>query len=146
MATYQKNIHYLKLSLFETLNKDADLLALLGVNGKIYHRNPPKDAKYPCIIYSILDDRDNVYNETQSGGEVTRSNIRITIFSNESTTEQSDDIEARIKELLHGQRTLDSDQIICYSCLRDSLAEPIDDPETHVWVTPIRYRITWATK
>ena len=54
--------------------------------------------------------------------------------------------EARIKELLHGQRTLDSNEIICYSCLRDTLMEPMKDFDAQVWFTPIRYRITWATK
>lgn len=146
MATYEKNLHYLKKSVFETLNSDSTLQALLGGSGRIFHMDPPQEATYPCIVYQIIDDRDNVYNETLSGGDVTRSNIRITIFSNESTTEQSDDIEARVKTLLHGQRTLDSSEVICYSCFRDTLIEPMKDSDAQVWVTPVRYRVTWAMK
>ena len=146
MVNYQKNIHYLKEALFAKLNNDTTLRALLGGSGKIFHRDPPNEPTYPCLVYSFITDQDNVYNETTAGGEVTRSNIRITIFSNSSKTEESDNIEARIKSLLHGQRTLDTTKIICYSCYRDTLVEPIKDPNLQVWVTPIRYRITWATK
>ena len=146
MATYQKNIRYIKKRLFEILNGDATLIGLLGASGRIFHAEPPQTAQYPCIVYEILDDRDNVYNETLTGGEVTRSNIRITVFSNDTATKQSDDIESRVKELLHGQRTLDSDEIICYSCLRDTLIGPVKDFEAQVWITPVRYRVTWATK
>ncbi len=146
MADLEKNIHYLKQAIFETLNNSATLNTLLGGSGKIFHRNPPKDVSYPCVIYSILDDKDHPYNETQINGKITRSNFRIDIYSNESTSAQSDNIEAQIKTLLHGQRTLDSDEIICYSCIRDTLIEPIEDPDLHIWITPIRYRVTWATK
>ena len=146
MADYAKNIHYLKESIFEKLNNDATLQGLLGGTGRIFHRNPPKEVSYPCVVYSILDDRDSPYNETQVSGRVSRSNFRITIYSNESASKQSDDIESRIKTLLHGQRTLDSTEVICYSCVRDTLIEPIEDPDLHVWITPIRYRVTWSTK
>jgi hypothetical protein len=146
MPTYSKNLHYLKETLFSKLNTDVTLRGLLGGSGKIFHRDTPQEANYPCIVYAVIDDRDNPYDESSLGGQVTRSNFRITIFSNNSKTEESDNIEARIKTLLHGQRTLDSTKIICYSCLRDSLVEPIKDPNLQVWVIPIRYRVTWATK
>lgn len=146
MGTYTKNIHQLKEALYVKLNNDLTLQGLLGASGKIFHRDPPKEPDYPLIVYAVIDDNDNPYNETQITGEITRSNIRITIFSNNSKTEESDNIESRIKVLLNGQRTLDSTQIICYSCLRDSLIEPIKDPNLEVWVTPIRYRVTWATR
>jgi len=146
MPTYAKNIHYLKEALYAKLNNDATLQGLLGGSGKIFHRDVPQEPSYPCLIYAIIDDRDNVYNETTEGGQITQSNFRLTIFSNNSKTEETDNIEARIKTLLHGQRTLDTTKIICYSCLRDSLVEPIKDPNLQVWVTPIRYRVTWATK
>lgn len=145
MANYQKNIHYLKEAIFSKLNSDSTLVSLLSGNN-IYHRQPPKDAKYPCVIYSIIDDRDNVFDEDRSTGEVTRSLFRVNIFSKSSKTEESDNIEARVKELLHGQRTLDTTKIICYSCFRDNLLEPIKDPDTNVWITSVRYRVTWATK
>ena len=146
MSTFEKNIHYLKEALFAKLNSDTTLRTLLGGTERIFHRDPPKEPIYPCIVYAVINDRDNVYNETTAGGEITRSNIRLTIFNNNSKTEISDNIEARIKNLLHGQRTLDTVKIICYSCYRDTLLEPIKDPNLQVWVTPIRYRTTWATK
>ena len=145
MGTYDKNIHYLKEALFAKLN-DAILQGLLGGSGRIFHRDPPKEPNYPLIVYSVIDDKDNPYNESTVIGEITRCNFRITIFSSNSKTEESDNIEARIKTLLHGQRTLDTTKIICYSCVRDSLVEPIKDPNLQVWTTPIRYRVTWATK
>lgn len=146
MPTYDKNIRYLKQSIFAKLNDDITLRNLLGGIGHIFHHNPPKEPVYPCVIYEIIDDRDNPFNTTQIDGQSTRSNFRIIIFSNTSTTEESDNIEARIKTLLNGQRILDTTKIICYSCVRDSLIEPIKDPNSQVWVTPIRYRVTWATK
>jgi hypothetical protein len=146
MADYQKNIHYLKKAIFELLNEDTTLQSLLGGAGKIFHRNPPKEATYPCVIYYILDDRGQPYDETQISGKVTRANFRVDIYSNNSTSEESDNIEARCKELLEGQRTLDTDEVICYSCIRDSLTEPMENPDLQVWVTPTRYRVTWSTK
>ena len=146
MSTYDKNIYYLKEALFAKLNDDITLRNLLGGTGRIFNQSPPKEPEYPCIIYAIIDDRNNPYDETQVSRDVTRSNIRITIFSNSSKTEKSDNIEARINILLNGQRTLDTEKIICYSCLRDNLIQPIKDPNLQVWVTPIRYRTTWATK
>jgi hypothetical protein len=146
MGTYTKNIHQLKEALFAKLNNDVTLQGLLGGNGKIFHRDPPKEPVYPLIVYGIINDTDSPYNETQVTGEITRTNIRITIFSDNSKTEISDNIESRIKVLLNGQRTLDSTEIICYSCLRDSLVEPIKDPNLEVWITPIRYRVTWASR
>jgi len=143
---YQKNIRYLKKKIYEVLNSDATILGLLGTAGRILHANPPQEIQYPCIVYEILDDRDGVYNETSISGDVTRSNVRITIYDNDSSTEVSDNLEARIKELLHGQRTLDSTEIICYSCIRDTLIGPIKDFESQAWITPVRYRVTWAMK
>jgi len=146
MSIYEKNIHYLKEAIFAKLNDDATLRSLLGGSGRIFHRQPPSAAKYPCITYSIISDTDNVFDETISTGEVTGSFFRVTIFSKDSKTEESDNIEARIKVLLHGQTALDSSKIICYSCFRDNLLEPIKDSDTLVWVTLIRYRVRWATK
>ena len=146
LTTYTKNIHYLKEAIFSKLTGDATLVSLLGGNGRIFHRSPPQDAKYPCIAYGIINDRENPFGITQDTGAVTESYFRITIFSKSSKTEETDNIEARIKELLNGQRTLDNSTIICYSCFRDNLLEPIKDPDLLVWITPIRYRVRWATK
>lgn len=146
MPIYDKNLHYLKEAIFAKLNNDATLRSLLGGSGRIYHRQPPSDTKYPCLIYALISDRDNVFDETQAIGEVTETLFRVTIFSKDSKTEESDNIEARVKALLHGQTTLNTTKVICYSCFRDNLLEPIKDPDLLVWITPIRYRVRWATK
>jgi len=146
MSTYEKNIHYLKEAIFAKLNNDGTLQTLLGGSGKIFHRDIPQEPSYPCVIYLILSDTDHPYNEAQESGKVTETNFRIMIFVDNSTSEQSDNIESRIKSLLNGQNTLDTTKVICYSCYRDMLLEPFRDPDLQVWVTPIRYRITWATK
>jgi len=146
MPTYSKNIYFLKKAIFAKLNDDSELQGLLGGAGRIFHRQPPSDAKYPCITYSILSDKDNVFNPTISNGQVTGSFFRITIFSRSSKTEETDNIEARIKALLHGQTTLDTTKIICYSCFRDNLLEPIKDPDTLIWITQVRYNVRWANR
>ena len=146
MATYDKNIRYLKESLFSKLNNDSTLVNLLGGSGRIFHFEPPQPPIYPCITYQIFRDLDGVYNESIVDGQITRSTIRLMIFSDKSTSQESDDIEARIKVLLNGQRTLDTEKVICYSCIRESLIEPYKDPNVPIWITPITYRVTWATK
>lgn len=146
MATYDKNIHYLKEAIFAKLNDDATLRALLKGTNRIFNAYPQKDASYPCVVYAIISDVDNVFNETISTGEVTETYFRVTIFSKESTTTETDNIEARIKALLHGQRNLDTGKIICYSCFRNNLMEPRKDPKVPIWVTMVRYKVVWATK
>ncbi len=146
MSTYDKNLHYLKKAIFSKLNNDSALRTLLSATGKIYHRQPPKNAQYPCVIYSVIMDRDNPFDEDRDSGDVTKALIRISIFSKSEKTEQSDSIEARIKKLLHGQRTLDTTEIICYSCFRENLLEPVRDPDSVVWITQTRYGINWAVK
>jgi len=146
MSTYSKNLRYLKKAIFDKLNNDSTLRGLLGGTGRIYHRQPPKDAQYPCVTYSIIADRDNVFNEDISTGETTATFFRIIIFSKSPKTEESDNMEARIKSLLHGQRTLDTTEIICYSCFRENLLEPMRDPDLIVWTTQTRYRTAWAVK
>ncbi len=146
MSTYAKNIRFLKEAIFAKLNNDSTLETLLTGPSKIFHKQPPSKAKYPCIVYSIINDTDNVFDETLDGGQITGALLRITIFSKTSKTEESDNIETRIKELLNGQRTLDTVKIICYSCFRDNLLESFKDPDLLIWTTPIRYRIQWANK
>jgi len=146
MTIYDKNIYFLKQAIFAKLNDDTTLRALLGGAGRIIHRQPPKDARYPCIVYDIISDTDNPFNEDRETGQATETYFRITIFSKSSKTEESDNIESRVKTLLNGQRTLDTVKIICYSCFRDNLLGTIKDPDLLVWITPIRYRARWANK
>jgi len=119
---------------------------LLGGIGKIYHRQPPRNAKYPCVVYSVIVDQDNPFDDSNTTGDVTKAFIRITIFSKSEKTEESDNIEARVKQLLNGQRTLDTTEVICYSCFRENLLEPRRDPDSTVWITQTRYRTSWAVK
>jgi len=141
-----KNLRLLKKAVFDKLNNDTALRTLLGGTGRIVHRQPNKETKYPCVVYSIVLDRDFPYNEDQGTSTITQSFIRVTIFSKDSKSEESDNIEARVKQLLHGQRTLDTSEIICYSCYRENLIEPVRDPDILVWILPTRYKVSWAVK
>ena len=141
-----KNIRSLKKAVFDKLNNDTTLNNLLGGTGHIVHRQPSKTTKYPCVVYSIINDRDFPYNELNADSSVTQTFIRITIFSKDSKTEELDNIESRVKTLLHGQRTLDTDEIICYSCFRENLMESVRDPDLLAWILPTRYKVSWAVK
>jgi len=141
----EKTISNLKKAIYAKLTGSTTLINLLGGN-YIYHREPPKDVQYPCLIYSIINDIESPYNDDQGSGKITTSYFRISIFSNSSKTSESDDIEKQVKILLNGQRTLDTTNIICYSCYRDMLMEQMKNPDLQIWVTPVRYRITWSNK
>jgi len=145
MAT--KNIRLLKQAVYAKLSEDTTLVNdLLGAN-RIYGRFPPKDIiEYPIVIYEIATDIDRPYMESDESGKVTETSIRISIFSDSSKTEESDNIESRIKVLLNGQRTLDTDDIICYSCYRDTMSAQMFDPDQQVWITHTEYRVVWAPK
>ena len=144
--TAQKNIHFLKESIFKKLHDDATLITLLAGADRIFNRDIPKEVVYPCIVYNILSDTQFTYNEAQCGSRVSQTYFTITIFSNNPETESIDNIEARVFEILNGQRTLDNTKIICYGCYKDNILEPMKDPDLQVWVMPIRYRVTWSTK
>ena len=141
-----KNIRLLKKAVFDKLNNDSTLRNLLGGVNHIVHRQPSKDTLYPCVVYSIINDRDFPYNETNQDSSITQAFVRVTIFSKSSKTEETDNIEEKVKTLLHGQRTLDTDEIICYSCFRENLMESVRDPDLLAWILPTRYRVSWAVK
>ena len=141
-----KNIRLLKKAIFTKLNDDSDLRTLLGGTGRIVHVQPAKETEYPCVVYQIIADHDFPYNESNPNSSITQTFIRITIYSKESKTEQSDNIESQVKGLLHGQRTLDTEEIICYSCFRENLMGPIRDPKLLAWILPSRYKVSWAVK
>jgi hypothetical protein len=141
-----KNTRQLKQAIFAKLNNDTELKTLLGGDGHIVHNQPLKDTKYPCVVYSIIADNDFPYNEAQGDSSVTQAYVRIVVFSKDSKTEQLDNIESRVKQLLHGQRTLDTAEIICYSCFRENLMEAFRDPDLQAWVLPSRYKTSWAVK
>lgn len=141
-----KNIRLLKKAIFDKLNNDTTLRGLLGGEGHIVHLQPMKETKYPCVVYSIINDRDFPYDENSADSTITQTYFRITIFSKENKTEQMDAIEERVKTLLHGQRTLDTSEIICYSCFRENLMEPLREPDLLTWILPTRYKVSWAVK
>ena len=141
-----KNIRLLKQAVYAKLSGDTTLVNLLGAN-RIYGRFPPKGVtEYPIVTYETAPDIDRPYRESDESGKITETSIRISIFSDSSKTEESDNIESRIKILLNGQRTLDTDDIICYSCYRDTMSAQMFDPDQQVWITHAEYRTVWAPK
>jgi len=143
----EKNIRLLKQAVYAKLSEDTTLVDdLLGAK-RIYARFPPKSViEYPIVIYEAAPDIDRPYTESDESGKITETSIRISIFSDSSKTEESDNIESRIKILLNGQRTLDTDDIICYSCYRDTMAAQMFNPDQQVWITHSEYRTVWAPK
>jgi len=140
------NLNLIKQSVFKVLNDDTTLQGLLKASGRIHRQSPPIDVKYPCITYECTSN-DNPYNQNDSSGKIVEALLIITIFSNEAADTESDNIEARIKTLLHGQNEdLTNDSIICYSCYRIGVGSQRKDPQHNIWVTIPSYRIRWATK
>lgn len=140
-----KNIYYLKKAVYTKLSSDATLINLLGGNN-IFHKNPPKSPVYPSVIYEVATDVDNPYNESDETGKITATEIRVSIFSDSSKSRESDNIEARIKALLNGQRTLNDSDIICYGCYRSIMPSQMLHQEQQIWITYTRYRAVWAPK
>ena len=140
-----KNIYNVKKAVYNKLINDNTLLGLLGGNN-IFHKHPPKKAVFPSIIYDIASDMDNPYNENDETGKLTETEIRISVFSDSKKSSISDNIEARIKTLLNGQRTLDDSNIICYSCYRSMMISQMFDEEQQIWITHTRYRLVWGPK
>ena len=140
-----KNIYYLKKAVYAKLSGDAELINLLG-GSNIFHKNPPKNAIYPSVIYEVASDTDNPYNESEETGKITETEIRVSVFSNSSKSRESDNIEARIKALLHGQRTLNTSDIICYSCFRSMMPSQMFDEKQQIWITYTRYKTVWAPR
>ena len=138
------NVNLIKKTIFSKLSTDNTLTTLLG-GIKIYHQHPSRHVTYPRVVYEIISNNDNIYDEDIGSGDVTLTFFRITIFSNDSKSEQSDNIENRIKILLHGRNTLDNNDIICYSCYRENFEQRYDT-EAKIWNTITRYRLVTAPK
>jgi hypothetical protein len=138
------NLNLLKKSIFSKLSTDSTLTHLLG-GIKIFHQYPPREVSYPMVVYEIIFNNDNIYDENTDSGVITETFFRITIFSSDVKSEQSDNIEQRIKTLLHGPRSLNNTDIICYSCYRESLEQRYDT-EAKIWTTYTRYRLVSAPK
>ncbi len=108
----------IKKLIYDTLKNDATLEGLLkGVN-KVIHENPLNLKEYPCVVYTLMEEEDEPFNEDLFIG-ISRSTFEIQIFSNSPSSREADGIENRIYELLHGQ-TLVSTDIRVFSVNRTS--------------------------
>jgi hypothetical protein len=140
-----KNLHDLKQALYTKLVSDTELVNLLG-GEKIYYKQPLSSANYPCVVYDIIGDSDRPFDENDSSGKITRSSIELVIFSKEDTSQQSDNIESRIKAVLNGNGTLTDSVIVCYNCFRTGVTSQRRDVNNRYWVTNVMYRIDWSPK
>ena len=135
----------IKQAIFNKLSGDATLIALLGGESNIFAISPPVDVNYPCVVYEISGPSDYTPTSDETG-KMLETIFRINIFSNSSKTLESDNIASRVKALLHGQRTLNNANIICYSCYRQTRERQSQDENFKVWVTTERYRLLSAPK
>jgi hypothetical protein len=141
----EKNLHLVKKSIYDKLNKDSTLITLLGGNNIYLERNP-KTITYPSIVYGIVSDTDAVFNEdVNEEGNTTETTFNVTIFSDNPKSEQSDNIEARVKSLLNGARKLNSDGISCFGCYKQ-YSDQRYDVDAKIWVTASVYRLVSAPK
>ena len=140
----EKNLHIIKKAIYDKLKNDSTLTTLLGGN-KIYFERNPNTITYPAIVYGIITDVDNIYNEDISDGKITETTFHVTIFSNNPKSEESDNLESRVKTLLHGQRKLDGQDIACFGCFKQ-YSDQRFDAEGQVWVTASVFRLSSAPK
>ena len=145
MAT--KNINLLKQAIFTLLNGDSTLRNLLGRTGRIHHQYPPQKASYPHVLYEIITDVDHPFDEDNTTGEITETIVGINIFSITTGSTESDNIESRVKVLLHKKHAdLTNTNIMCYSSLRTGMPTQRMDDTHRTWITQAQYSIRWATK
>jgi hypothetical protein len=137
-----RNTTKLKELIFNTLNNDATLLALLGGPGRVRHANPQQLSEYPLVVYSIVDELGNAY-ETDQPDNIAQSRILVESFSSNVASSQSDDLDDRVYELLNGQR-LSNSSIQAYSIYRVSRT-PIFESEIEVWRVASAYDLYNAT-
>jgi hypothetical protein len=140
-----KNLYDLKEVFYNKLISDTELIGLLG-GEKIFYKQPSSPADYPCIVYDVLGDTDTPFNENDSEGNITETNIEIIIFSKEETSLQSDNIESRIKTVVNGNGKLTSEKIVCFYCFRTGVTSQRRDENNRYWVTNVMYNIVWAPK
>lgn len=99
-----RNTLELRKALFNHLQADATLVALLGSTGKIYHANPQvKPQDYPCLTYQIIADENEPYDATLVTG-MSRTTVSIQVFTNVTSSKTADAIEDRVFEILNGAR------------------------------------------
>jgi hypothetical protein len=143
MAT--KNLHLVKKSIYDKLSKDSTLITLLGGTYIYLERNPDKPI-YPSIVYGIVAELDNIYNEDiNEDGNITETTFNVTIFSDSPTSEPSDNIESRVKVLLNGARKLSSDSVSCFGCFKQ-YSDQRYDVDAKIWITTSIYKLVTAPK
>ena len=136
---------YIKSSIYSKLSTDATLVTLLGGTSNIFGSSPPKEVVYPCIVYEIVAVSDDP-NSQDTTGKMIETVFYINILSSNSKSEESDNIADRVKTLLHGQRTLNTSSLICYSCYRQGRLRQSRDPDTQILMTVESYRSLTAPK
>lgn len=138
----EKNIRFIKKAIYQKLSTDAQLLQLLGGDKIFLDRNPEKIV-YPSIVYSVITDTDTPFDENENTGKITETTFQVTIFSNEQSSEQSDNIESRIKKILNGKGVLSTDDIIDFGCNRQYMSQNLN-VEVNVWLTTCVYALRSA--
>lgn len=134
----------LKELIYNKLKNDASLVALLGGNTKIVHANPlRKIDSYPCLVYNIINEEDEPYNETIPTG-IARSQVQIEIFSASTSASVIDPIEDRVYALLHNQK-ISNTNIRVYTCFRRNRI-PIFEKDLDVYRIITIYEITSVNK
>lgn len=128
MATRDTN--KLKALIFNTLNNDLTLRALLGGTGRVRHGNPDQLSQYPLVTYYIVQESDEPFN-SDIGSNIMDSRVEIQSYTNSTSSEVVQDIDDRIRALLHGQQLSDTD-VMVYSAYRIS-SVPIYEAEIKVW-------------
>ena len=134
-----RNTPKLKELIYDTLIGDAPLVALLGDVSKIKHGSPLQLAEYPCVVYNIITESDNPYDNDRSAG-IARTRLAIQVFSSSDSSLEADEIEDQIYTLLNGS-TLSNSDILMYSIYRVSRS-PIFEPDHNVWRIESRYDLT----
>lgn len=140
-----KNLHIIKKAIYSRLSSDTLLNNLLGGEGKIFYYRNMDEPVYPAVVYRIITEVDNTYLENCDNGNITETAFEVAIFSNDSRSESSDNIEARVKALLHGQSTLNTSDLTCFSCFKQYSDQRLDD-NVNIWVTISVYRLVSAPK
>ena len=137
------SLYNLKKAIYGKLKDDSALITLLGGNS-IFYKNPSSKASYPQVIYDIILDKDRPFNENDNESKITETSVEIIIFSKEDTSQQSDEIESRIKAVLSGDGKLTDSDIICYNSYRTSMSSQRRDESNRIWITNSIYLIKWA--
>jgi len=100
----QRDINLIKKAIYDTMQNDATLISLVGGSSNIRYEKPTKKVgAYPCVVYNILEEYDQPYDEDFATG-IAKSVIEIQIFDYvKNSAKTIDTIENRIYTLFHGQ-------------------------------------------